>query len=268
MPALFACRPLARPEEIPSLRADYLRTLVAPVDGMWEGAVIAQAAWWEIYEDEHQVGFFCLDADQTLLRFHLLDDYQSRAQAIFRWLVATRHIQRAIAGTNEPAYLSLCLDMQRAITPHSYLFRDSRVAEPEPGLTPDSFAMADREEFAAFANFYRENVAGTGEWVEPFLRERLARGELFGLFDRQRIVAAGECIPSPSQPPFADLGMVVAQAERGRGLGTAMLGYLKQHCYALGYRPICSCAADNAASKRAIEKAGFISEHRLVTILF
>jgi predicted GNAT family acetyltransferase len=62
--------------------------------------------------------------------------------------------------------------------------------------------------------------------------------------------------------------MVVAQAERGRGLGTALLGHLKQHCYATGYRPICSCAADNAVSKRAIEKAGFVSEHRMVTVLF
>jgi len=43
---------------------------------------------------------------------------------------------------------------------------------------------------------------------------------------------------------------------------------LKQYCYAAGWQPICSCAADNHASKKAIEKAGFISEHSMVTMMF
>jgi GNAT superfamily N-acetyltransferase len=268
LPAMIACRPLVDPEVIRSLRMRYLRTLAAPADGMWEGAVIAQAAWWELQEDGRQVGFFCLDADRTLLRFHLLDDYQARAQAIFLRVATTQRIQRAIAGTNEPGYFSLCLDIQRGITPHSYLFRDGGGDVPAPDLGPDSFRKADQGEFAALVHFYQENATGAGEWIGPFLRERLASGELFVLYERERLVATGECIPSPYQPPCADLGMVVARAERGRGLGTAMLGHLKQHCYAEGWRPICSCAADNVASKRAIEKAEFVSEHRMVTMDF
>jgi len=82
------------------------------------------------------------------------------------------------------------------------------------------------------------------------------------------LVATGECIPSQTQPPYADVGMVVARAYRGRGLGSSMLMRLKQYCYAAGWQPICSCAADNHASKKAIEKAGFISEHSMVTMMF
>jgi len=100
------------------------------------------------------------------------------------------------------------------------------------------------------------------------LRERLAGDELFGLYAGPRLVATGECIPSRSQPPYADLGMVVAQASRGRGLGRAVLIHLKERCYAAGWAQICSCAADNPASQGAIEHAGSISEQRLVTITF
>src|SRR3954469_13424554 len=96
LPATIGCWPLVRPEVVQSLRADYLRTLVAPVDGMWEGAVIAQAGWWEIHDEARRIGFFCLDDDHTLLRFHLQDDYRARAQAIFRWLVASRSIRQAV----------------------------------------------------------------------------------------------------------------------------------------------------------------------------
>jgi len=90
---------------------------------------------------------------------------------------------------------------------------------------------------------------------------------LCGLYDRQGVLATGECIPHRAQPPYADLGMVVARAFRGRGLGNAMLARLKEHCYDAGWQPICSCAAANSASKKAIEKAGFISEHRMLEIV-
>jgi len=34
----------------------------------------------------------------------------------------------------------------------------------------------------------------------------------------------------------------------------------------MGWNPICSCAVDNHGSKKAIERAGFLSEHSMVKI--
>jgi GNAT superfamily N-acetyltransferase len=116
--------------------------------------------------------------------------------------------------------------------------------------------------------FYQANTEGPGEWIEPFLNAHLNREELFVLYDQQTLVAAGECIPSQNQPPYADLGMVVARLYRGRGVGSFLLTQLKSHCYEAGWKPICSCEASNRASKKAIEKAGFISEQRIVKITF
>ena len=62
--------------------------------------------------------------------------------------------------------------------------------------------------------------------------------------------------------------MVVAWEARGQGLARTTLLHMKDHCYTRGWQPICSCAADNAASKGAIERAGFSSDHRLVTVSF
>jgi len=45
-----------------------------------------------------------------------------------------------------------------------------------------------------------------------------------------------------------------------------MLFQIREHCYAAGWKPICFCAAGNFASKKAIEKAGFISDHRMLTV--
>jgi GNAT superfamily N-acetyltransferase len=262
------CIQIADAEAIQQIRDSYLCTLVAPMDGMWEGAVIAQATFWEIEDQGQRAGYFCVDTENYLLRFHLLEDYQARALEIFRWVISTYGIQCAIASTIEPLYFSLCLDVQSSVAIQSYLFRDhKRIALPSD-VSRGVFRKAEKSELGDMVRFYRANTEGPGEWIEAFLQKRLSREELFVLYDGQVVVATGECIPSEKQAPYADLGMVVAQSYRGRGVGSAMLIRLKEYCYGVGWKPICSCAADNGASKRAIEKAGFVSEQRMVKVQF
>jgi RimJ/RimL family protein N-acetyltransferase len=262
------CVKLERPDVIQQLRDDYLRTLVAPMDGMWEGVSITYATFFEIQDREQRVGYFCLDPNNYLLRFHLLENYRSQAQEIFGWIVSTYGIQYAFTSTIEPLYFALCLDVQKTITPQSYLFRDNKRIDLPSDASNSSFRKVEKHELDDVARFYQANTEGSGEWIEAFVKERLSREELFGLYDGETLITVGECIPSRTQIPYADLGMIVAQAYRGRGLASSMLIQLKKYCYDAGWKPICSCAVDNYASKKAIEKAGFSSEQRMVKILF
>lgn len=265
---MITCIQLKDFNTIQQLRDDYLSTLTAPTDGMWEGAVIADSAFWIIQDEDQFAGYYCVGADNYLLCFYLLERYQHRAQDIFRWIIATNNIQYAIASTIEPLYHSLCLDLQINSTPHTYLFHDHKRIEPpsNPGIS--SFRKAEERELNEIMRFYQANIEGASEWIEEFLRKRLKRAELFVVYDQQTLIATGECIPSQKQPPYADLGMVVARSYRGRGVGSFTLMQLKKHCYAADWKPICSCSVDNYASKKAIEKAGFISEHQMVKITF
>lgn len=265
---MITCLRLEQPSRIQQIRDDYLHTLSAPIDGMWENTVILHATFWEIQDQEQYIGHFCLDSNNYLLRFHLLESYQAQAQEIFSWILSIHRIQYAIAGTIEPRYFSLCLAVQKSSELHTYLFRDNTRIKASPRLTNTVFRKAEKSDFADISRFYHINTEGSGEWIEAFLQERLNREELFGLYDRQIVVATGECILSQKQLPYADLGMVVARSYRGRGLGSSMLIQLKHHCYTVGWEPICSCSADNHASKKAIENAGFISEQRMVKMLF
>jgi RimJ/RimL family protein N-acetyltransferase len=238
------------------------------MDGMWESSVIAHATFWEIHDGDQRVGHLCEGSDHDLLRFHLLKSSRVRAQEAFRRIVTTRGIQQAITSTIEPPYLSLCLDAHERIVIHSYLFQDNESVETSHNENRSVFRKIEYQDFDEVVRFYYENATGSGNWIELFICERLHREELTGLYEQQVLVATGECIPSEVQPPYADIGVVVARAHRGRGLGSSMLVRLKNRCYEAGWKPICSCTVDNHASKRAIEKAGFISEHRMVKILF
>lgn len=259
---------LDRFEIIQQLRSDYLHTLIAPMDGMWESVIISQATYWEIQDGERHAGHFCLDSNNYLLRFYLIKEHQAQAQEIFQRIISTYELQYAITSTIEPLYFALCLDFQKRITPQSYLFRDQKRIKVSVDLLTHSFRKAEKKEFDALVRFYQENTEGPGEWIEPFLHKRLDREELFVSSSQSVLRATGECIPSQRQPPYADIGMVVARSYRGRGLGTSILIHLKEHCYEAGWKPICSCTVDNHASKKAIERAGFLSEQRMVKITF
>ena len=182
------------------------------MDGMWEISVIAPEFFWDIQDGERHAGYFRLGSDNELLRFHLVEDYQARAQEIFRWVVSTYGIQQAVTSTIEPQYFSLCLDAQISVALHSYLFRDHARVEPPLGLSASVFRRAEKSEFDDITRFYRANTEGSGEWIEAFVHKRLSRGELFGLYDRGALVATGECITSQIQPPYADAGMVGTRA--------------------------------------------------------
>lgn len=260
--------PLDHSEVIQQLQSEYLQTLLAPMDGMWERRITSRATFWEIQDQEQHIGHFCLDSSNALLRFHLKKEYQAQAQEIFQRILSTYELQFAITSTLEPLYFALCLDFQTRVTPQSYLFRDQARLPVPIDLLTSSLRKADKREWETLVRFYQENTAGPGEWIEPFLHEHLDREEIFVCFSQHALVATGECISSQSQPPYADLGMVVAQAYRGRGLGRSVLLHLKAHCYREGWKPICSCAVDNPASKKAIERSGFLSEHRIVKITF
>jgi len=259
---------LDRSEVIQQVRSEYLETLLAPMDGMGEGRIMSQATFWAIHDQERYAGHFCLDSSKYLLRFHLTNAYQAQAQEIFQRILSTYELQHAITSTLEPLYFALCLDFQKHITPQSYLFRDHEHLPFPTDLLTHSFRKVEKSEFDTLVRFYRENTEGPGEWIEPFLHEHIEREEIFVCFSENALVATGECIPSHSQTPYADLGMVVAQAYRGRGLGRFVLLHLKEYCYNVGWKPICSCAVDNHASKKAIERAGFLSEHRMVKVTF
>ena len=96
----------------------------------------------------------------------------------------------------------------------------------------------------------------------------IERGQVYILVDEDELLGLGECRLSTSQAPYADLGMITGKKYRRQGVGTYILAQLKQACYRRGAKPICSCAADNLPSRKTIEKAGFISQHRLLDFHF
>jgi GNAT superfamily N-acetyltransferase len=58
--------------------------------------------------------------------------------------------------------------------------------------------------------------------------------------------------------PYGDIYMAVAAPFRRRGLGAYLVQQLKAACYEQGSVPAARCRATNFASRKTLQKAGFV----------
>jgi RimJ/RimL family protein N-acetyltransferase len=80
-------------------------------------------------------------------------------------------------------------------------------------------------------------------------------------------VGCGVLSPVREDGGALDLGVGVLPAWRRRGLGEQIVRHLKVVCLQeLGLQPTCGCAVENVGSRRTLERAGFLTRHRLLEL--
>ncbi|MEE8522432.1 MAG: GNAT family N-acetyltransferase [Thermoanaerobaculia bacterium] len=256
-------------DDLADLRRDYLASLSAPLDGMWE-AFAAMGRQLEIRSVGERAGYFSLNDQGQLLQFHVAEPLASAAAKLFAAVVARDEVKGAMVSTADPLFLGVCLDIHKTLRVHTYLYRDHhRRAVALEGAAETSFELVEANELEAIAELQRESLdQDLGDWLIGYLERLIARRELYALRLEGEILATGEARQSESQPPFVDLGVITVRRHRGRGVASQVLGRLKQLCYERELVPICSTTVENAGARRAIAKAGFVSRHRLLEVVF
>jgi len=248
------------------LRAQYLQQ-VGPLDGMWlTFAEMARA--YMISRAGTAIGYCAVDSEQKLLQFHVVDSRES--QAAFSEALAGLKISGAVAATSESAYLALCSDHQTSMAVNALMYRHEQESPPQVLGLPTSafFSVVEVSALAAAVDFGCQALGAPREWLEGYYADLVSRGELFGLWLADTLIATGECRPSVMQPPYADIGVVVAREHRGHGVASDVLRRLLVHCADNDLRPICSTERDNLAAQGAIARAGFVSRDRIVEFEF
>lgn len=259
------------------LKTQHLKTLSAPLDAYWESALIGFADHYELKIDGARAGFYCVDAEQQLVAFYLSREYENQGEAALAYVLGEHGIKVALAGTNDAYFLSLCLDIASSSRVHTLLFEDHLQAVPElEGFEELSFELASKDDFpdifahyCAISGSLDEDSMESGyEGIKGYIQSVMDEHQIFVLRERGKLIATSECRISETQKPYADVGMIVAEAQRCKGVGSHILARAKAFCYEREALPICSCEADNIGSKKAIQKAGFISRHRVVLAEF
>jgi len=259
---MIETRKVESAEQSWKMKEDYIRTLATPIDSYHEGVVIRNSMCYEIVLDEKIIGHFSVDDSKTLIQFYIRKEYFVHAPEVFQYLIKNDIVKKAMVSTKEPEYLSLCLDYQKSIEGDVYLFSDMEKRDYGlEGFNDISFRLAKDSDL--------DDIDPTRDPNFKDYYENLIENEqLFVLYDGTTFLGIGEFRISNTHPQFGDIGMDVEEKFRRKGVGTYIITKLKEHCYNNNLMPMAGCNVKNMASKKTLEKCGFISNHRIVIVNF
>ena|SRR5436190_1532109 len=171
----------------------------------------------------------------TVYEFYALPEQRVHAFDLFRTLLTASSAVMINAQTNDSLITVMLHTFARDVTNEAILFQDQLTTALSP----------------AGATFRRATLTDCPD-VAP---EQLP---WHGVVEVDGAVAATGGILFHYNRPYGDIYMDVAESFRRRGLGAFLVQELKRLAYAGGHVPAARCSPDNVASRRTLQKAGFV----------
>jgi predicted acetyltransferase len=252
-------------EDLQPLKNAYFAQATAPLDGMWHFGFVSMAKHFGLLQDGSLIGYCCVDHDEVVLEFYVTPNAGIDPSNLFNLLcnnysneVGT--IKGAVASTAEPLYLGNCLDH---LAPPKVIA--STFIATKNFKSDLTMQLATIEELHGFVNFAVANTKLPADWISAYYANLIARKELWGHWNKGQLLASGECrLFDRYQCDFAELGVIVSMFERSKGLATQVLGFLTEHAKSKNLGSICSTETSNIAAYKAILKAGFCVNNKIL----
>jgi len=179
----------------------------------------------------------------TLFEFYVLPKHRGQMFALFETLLAATGVSWLHGQSNDPLFMPMFLTFAREITVEAILYHDRLTTSLNP---PGAlFRPATAEDVARGTE---ERPVEEGEWLIECEGQVAASGGILYHYNR----------------PYGDLYMGVTEAFRRRGFGSYLVQELKRVCYGRGSVPAARCNVTNLASRRTLQKAGFVPCGNLV----
>jgi len=254
------------------LKADYLTSLIAPMDGMWDSGFTLPAPHWKIFHDGILAGYYAANDEGGVLQFYLLPAHRKFGRAIWEKIQLQDGLTHAVVSTIDPFFLSLCLETQKGITVHTNMYEHRWDVIPEHADSSDLvFRPLKPDELERTIEFQQACLSDEHdlrEWLRGYSSNLINRGETWVLARGDEWIGMGERRKSDSQNGVTDVGMMVHPDKRGKGWAVYILTLMTTSCVADGRRVICSTTIENIGAQKAIERAGFGSDHRILNVTF
>ena len=171
----------------------------------------------------------------TIYEFYVAPPFQSRVFDLFSELLAATGAVSIETQSNDVLLTVMLHAFAPSVTSESILFHDKFTTNLAPA-----------------GAVFRSATAADGLDVSP---EQL---KWHGVVEVEGKVAASGGILFHYNRPYGDIYMEVAEGFRRRGLGSFIVQELKRVCYVGGNVPAARCNPKNVASRKTLQKAGFV----------
>ena len=258
-------------ETLSELKQQYMDQTTAPLDGMWMAGFVPIARHFEFFENDQLIGFFCINDEDYLLQFHVIPGRLEQVSHLFDTVLSqvespVGKIKGAFVSTAEPNYLSLCLDSFSQFKVHTLMYQ--KIETKKQVLSQETkiqMTVIESEQLAEAVKFANAAIGAPEEWLTGYFTNLINRQELHGYWQDGFLVATGECRGFDEyQTENADLGFIVGQSQRGKGLGSRVFRYLVTLAETKGLQPICSTEKTNIGAQKAIKRGGLFASNRII----
>lgn len=257
--------PVTSPDEVQLFRDAYRKELTYAQD-----LNIEENIWESDYSiirlNDIDVGYVCIDSGKTLWEFYLVKSAWIYSQEIFRFLIAQNYITAAECKTYDYLLMSLCMDTHKSAEGSAYLFRDYTEADlPALPYSNITYRLASGDDYNVLSALNK--IADGVDFFYDLMKE-IEQKEVLVFYSGNQLLGAGTCKMIWDHFNYRDIGMVVAEGFRKQGIGTYILLKLKEYCLSNNQIPVAGCWYYHISSKKTLEKAGFLSKHRVIRFTF
>lgn len=235
----------------PLLRRQYLASLEEPQEWFLEELVGLGQVW------THEDGSYGVTNEKILVEFFSADP--TNAEKLLHDFWGQHCFSTALVKSYDYDFVRSCENLGWTSSVGGFLFRKRK---------PRGQAAFDGAEIRSTTptdvhviwqindNFFDNEDEVANLAVSNKLWTVTVDGEIAGCGVSNRVIKKSDAV---------DVGMMVASKFRRRGLGTYIVSEIADRIEREGLRPICGCGASNLASKATLEKAGFVSDHQLLS---
>jgi len=175
--------------------------------------------------------------EPTAFEFYILPHFRARVFELFSALLDASGAAKIEVQSNDPLVTVMLHTFAQNVSSESILFHDKITTAHAPSgavvrrVTPEDGAqikLHELDDSAAWAVEVDGQVAGAGDILFHYNR------------------------------PYGDIYMKVAAPFRRKGTGSYLVQELKRICYEGGSVPAARCNPENIASRKTLQKAGFV----------
>lgn len=245
-------------EEIVLLSEEHLKRL--PVfQELFLEMLVQEGICYNINLDEVRAGYVVMTKDRILVEFHLQDKYIPYCPEIIEKTISGLKIKKIYCQSFDSLLLSSCMLQSLDYKLIGHLFRD--IIEVPSYTNKQLQVKWATEEDYCFLLEQKDGLYETPEELRTFIRRR----SVLMFYDPlNQLTGCGYLIKIHESFDYYDIGMWVNPDFRKQGIATAIISWLKEWCLRNDYLPICGCDIRNVASRKTLEKNGFVSQYKLI----
>jgi GNAT superfamily N-acetyltransferase len=180
----------------------------------------------------------------TVFEFYVLPEHRSAAFDLFEAFLTASGARFFEVQTNDALPLVMVLTYGRDLGTEKIVFQDAlTTAHTSDGAVLRRVTPQDEIRRCL------EQRQGGGEWLLEVDGKVAAKGGILFHYNW----------------PYGDLYLEVTEPFRRRGLGSYLVQELKRECYQLGAIPGARCNSTNLASRRTLQRTGFVPFAHILT---